>query len=181
MPIGINLLPWRARKQQRERRQRRQKLLLAAFSGCLLSVLAWLPVKAWHHYQAQTNQALAAEANERAEARATHQRLHQEIKQLTEYHQQQQAIAAAQKNWLDALSAIIQADTKTTTLTRIEQTDARWRIAGRMTDAAALPALLEQLDSHERFRDVTIEFVEPPGQANDNAVRFAITPEARMP
>ncbi len=181
MPIGINLLPWRTRQQQRQRRLHRRGLLVGMLSGFSISVLAWLPLNAQLHNQQQANQDLEAQAAALAEARATQQQLSQITAQLSRYHDQQKAIAAEQDAWLEALTALVQADNDQTTLTRIEQIAKHWRVDGRITDAASLPAVLQQLQSHERFADVEVEFVEPPSKADDNAVRFAITQTARMP
>lgn len=181
MPIGINLLPWRTQQQQRERRLHRRRLLVAMLGGFSLSVLAWLPLNAQHDHQQQANQDLEAQAAALAEARATQQQLSQTTAQLSRYHDQQKALAAAQDAWLAAFTGLVQADNEHTRLERIAQIAEHWRIAGRITDAASLPAVLQRLQSHARFTDVEVEYVEPPSQAKDHTVRFAIAQTARMP
>ncbi|MFV9670676.1 PilN domain-containing protein [Pantoea sp. KXB25] len=154
MHIAVNLLPWRQRRLQQQRRQSLAVLLLVAIS-LLLAVMqqAWRIQQARQHVAQATGvqqQALNHLAKQLAEQKALLAQLAVVQKQQAKQRRQRAQRVAWQQFWLD-LPALLP---DSAWLTRLEKRDQRLMLEGMAQDMVAIRQFRQRLTTVTLFDQV---------------------------
>ena len=161
MPIGVNLLPWRANRARRRRRVFGSALITLLTLGLAVMWAASLAIEPAYERQATANAKLRAQLATLSE-RVTEYR---DLEQRSQTHAQRRnalkAIRQKPIRLLKALAAATQAMPTAAVLTRLKQTPEALIVSGHTPTPEAVPRLLNRLRQHPAFANAILKSLQP--------------------
>jgi len=151
MPIGVNLLPWRARQARRQRLRLGLIGLGSGLAGLMALILIAISIDQ-RNAAARAHQAdLEAQLAELAPAIATYRRLEQTRERLDARHSVMQQLGERRTHAPDALAQALAARPPAITLTRLQIRPKERVIEGHTRQPDALPRLIDALRAAPAF------------------------------
>jgi type IV pilus assembly protein PilN len=179
MPIGVNLLPWREQRAQRQTRHLILTLAATAGIGLMIMWAASLAMTPAQDKQAEENAELSVKLKQRVAQKNQRIALEKKRSALTQRTQVIRNLTANSHNTLTGLSTIASALPSSITLTRVEQTDAVITIDGTTAEPQTLPIYLTRLRGKSGFADVSLRRLSADDSAQTRQRAFQITAERR--
>ena len=157
MPIGVNLLPWRAERDRRARRRAWLAMPTAAFTGLGVMLMATLVIKEGHQDRLDANAQVRQQIDALADRRAATEQLKRSHEALSRRMAAMEALLDKRTRALDELTGLLEALPEDVRLLGIERGAERLVIEGLAPQPASVSALVTALRASPRFPALRFE------------------------
>ena len=174
MPIGVNLLPWRAQRDQRMRRRIWLAMPTAAIIGLGVMLVATLLIREMRHELLRANESTRQQITALADQRASAERLEAMHTRLRRRMSAMEQLLARRTTRLTELVGLVEALPPPVRLIRIERDAERMVIEGLAPDSASISALVNAVRTSPHFPELQFERLETASASERTGDRFRI-------
>ena len=174
MPIGVNLLPWRAERDRRARRRMGLAMPTATLIGLGIMLTAAVIAQEMRQELLDANRQVRHQIKALADRRAATEQLERTHKVLSQRMTAMEALLEGRTRALDELAGLTKALPTDVRLVRIERGAERMVIEGVAPQAASVSALVTALRASPRFPDLRFERLGTRAAQGGHGDRFRI-------
>lgn len=174
MPIGVNLLPWRAERDRRARRRAWLAMPTAGFIGLGMMLMATLVIREMREERLDANARVRQQIDALADRRAATEQLEQTHAALTRRMAAMEALLDGRTRALDELTGLMEALPEDVRLMGVERGAERMVIEGLAPQPASVSALIMALRASPRFPALRFERLGTRAAQGRSGDRFRI-------
>lgn len=174
MPIGVNLLPWRAERDRRARRRMWLAMPTATLIGLGIMLMATLVIREMHEERLDANTRVRQQIDALADRRAATEQLKRTHGALSRRMAAMEALLDGQTRALDELTGLMEALPHDVRLMGVERGAERLVIEGLAPAPVSVSALITALRASPRFPALRFERLTTRPAQGHSGDRFRI-------